>query len=95
LAYSFHSRSFRSGSKVQSSRFNRLLKNYRSPFENLRANGAAVEMVEHFPFVADPSTGSGLKAVEGACPEAPRRVEALSGFSTACQQLHASSPPPT
>jgi len=22
-----------------------------------------------------PSTGSGLKAVEGACPEAPRRVE--------------------
>ena len=23
----------------------------------------------------DPSTGSGLKAVEGACPEAPRRVE--------------------
>jgi len=27
------------------------LKNYCSPFENLRANGAAVEMVEHFPFV--------------------------------------------
>ena len=26
---------------------------------------------------ADPSTGSGLKAVEGACPEAPRRVEAF------------------
>ena len=24
---------------------------------------------------SDPSTGSGLKAVEGACPEAPRRVE--------------------
>jgi hypothetical protein len=29
----------------------RLLKNPRSPFENLRANGAALEMVEDFPFV--------------------------------------------
>ena len=41
------------GKKLWVRRLNidRLLKNYRSPFENLRANGAAVEMVEHFPFV--------------------------------------------
>ena len=32
-------------------RANRLLKNYRSPFESLRANGAELEIVEHFPFV--------------------------------------------
>jgi len=48
---------------VQSSRFkgfhaepiglyvNRLLKNSRSPFENLRGNGVVVEMIDHFPFV--------------------------------------------
>jgi len=29
----------------------RLLKNRRSPFESLRANGAVFELIEHFPFV--------------------------------------------
>ena len=27
------------------------VENYRSPFESLRANGGAVEMIEYFPFV--------------------------------------------
>ena len=34
----------------------RVLKNHRSPFESLRANGKDSVIVEHFPFVLSPST---------------------------------------
>jgi hypothetical protein len=47
---------------------------------SLRVNDVALELIEHFSVRADPSTGSGLKAFEGACPEAPRRIEALRRF---------------
>jgi hypothetical protein len=35
-----------------------LLKTHRSPFESLGANGAGLEMIEHFPFVRGSSKHS-------------------------------------
>ncbi|MGH7773629.1 MAG: hypothetical protein ACREQA_15500 [Candidatus Binatia bacterium] len=43
--------------------------------DSLSMNGNIIHDHKKFSVRPDPSTGSGLKAVEGACPEAPRRVE--------------------
>jgi len=57
---------------------------YRSWFESLTTNGIRDCDIKYLPVRPDPSTGSGLKAVEGACPEAPRRVE---GFRANCDTV--------
>jgi NitT/TauT family transport system substrate-binding protein len=46
-------------------------------FDRLSMNGAYYNDFKSVSVRPDPSTGSGLKAVEGTCPEAPRRIEGL------------------
>ena len=56
-----------------------------NPVHGSRASpriGIAWSRIQVLPVRPDPSTGSGLKAVEGACPEAPRRVEGSERIAT-------------
>ena len=59
------------------SKVNRLLKNHSESFDQAQDERVGPWNDLRKSVHADPSTGSGLKAVEGVCPEAPRRVEAF------------------